>query len=146
MVDQSINVLWSRLLHVRSGSQAMAVSSGSLVVAERHSRLVRLDSASRALQWEQRVEDCWGTTVIAGDRCLYLSQAGVLHCFDLDIGQRLWSTPGLRGRHYVSVSGSVILLGGWRGHHPLMRVGLADGKRLPSDFTALAGAGLSFPS
>ncbi|MET8088388.1 PQQ-binding-like beta-propeller repeat protein [Micromonospora sp. NPDC005237] len=120
-------MLWSRPLHLRSGSQAMAVASGSLVVAERHSRLVRLDPRSGAELWEQRVEDCWGTAVIAGERCLYLSQAGVLHCFDLGNGQRLWSTPGMSLRHYVSVSGSVVLLGGWRGYHP----GRSQGRGMP---------------
>ncbi|MER6754952.1 PQQ-binding-like beta-propeller repeat protein [Micromonospora echinofusca] len=146
MVDQSVSVLWSRPLHLKSGSQAMAVASGCLVVAERHSRLVRLDPRSGAQLWEQGVEDCWGTTVIAGERCLYLSQAGVLHCFDPDNGQRLWSTPGMSLRHYVSVSGSVVWLGGWRGYHPLMRVALADGRYLPSDGAAFAGAGpLAWP-
>ncbi|MEU3454951.1 PQQ-binding-like beta-propeller repeat protein [Micromonospora sp. NPDC006766] len=111
MVDQSVAVLWSRPLHLRSDPQAMAVAPGSLVVAERHSRLVRLDPRSGAQLWEQRVEDCWGTTVIAGEHCLYLSQAGVLHCFDLDNGQRLWSTPGLGLRRYLSVCGAVVLLG-----------------------------------
>ncbi|MET7970866.1 PQQ-binding-like beta-propeller repeat protein [Micromonospora sp. NPDC005305] len=146
MVDQSVSVLWSRPLHLRSGSQAMAAASGSLVVAERHSRLVRLDPRSGAELWEQRVEDCWGTAVIAGERCLYLSQAGVLHCFDLGNGQRLWSTPGMNLRYYVSVSGSVVLLGGWRGYHPLIRLALANGKCLPSDGAAFAGAGpLAWP-
>ncbi|MEU4569912.1 PQQ-binding-like beta-propeller repeat protein [Micromonospora sp. NPDC023956] len=141
MVDQSVSVLWSRPLHLRSGLQAMAVAAGSLVVAERHSRLVRLDPHSGARLWEQRVEDCWGTAVIAGERCLYLSQAGVLHCFDLGSGLRLWSTPGLTRRYHVSVCGAVVLSGGWRGYHPLTRVALADGRCLPFDDGAVAGVG-----
>ncbi|MFE9204594.1 PQQ-binding-like beta-propeller repeat protein [Micromonospora sp. NPDC007230] len=146
VVGRSVRVLWSRPLHLRSGSLAMATAPGSVVVAQRHSRLVRLDPRSGLQRWEQRVEDCWGTTVIAGERCLYLSQAGVLHCFDLANGQRLWSTPGMRLRHHVSVSGSDVLLGGWRGYHPLMRVALADGKCLPFDGAAFAGAGpLAWP-
>ncbi|GLY24186.1 PQQ-binding-like beta-propeller repeat protein [Micromonospora sp. NBRC 101691] len=146
MVGQSVRVLWSRPLHLRSGPQALAVAAGSLVVAERHSRLVRLDPRTGARLWEQRVEDCQGTAVIAGQRCLYLSQAGVLRCFDLDNGQRLWSTPGLGLRYYVSVCGAVALLGGWRGYHPLTRVALADGRGLPFDDGAAAGAGpLAWP-
>ncbi|MEU8265182.1 PQQ-binding-like beta-propeller repeat protein [Micromonospora sp. NPDC048999] len=145
-MGQSVSVLWSRPLHLSSGLQAMAVASGSLVVAERHSRLVRLDPRSGVQLWEQCVEDCWGTAVIAGECCLYLSQAGVLHCFDLDDGQRLWSTPGMSLRHYISVSGSAVLLGGWRGYHPLIRVALADGRCLPFDGAAVAGAGpLAWP-
>jgi hypothetical protein len=139
VVNQPVEVVWSRPLHV--SSLAVAVSSGSVVVAERHSRLVRLDAGSGEQHWDQRVEDCWGATVIAGDRCLYLSQAGVMHCFDLDTGRRLWLTPDLRLRHHVSVSGAVIFLGGWRGYHPLARVSLADGEPLPFDGKALIDAG-----
>ncbi|WP_088999044.1 outer membrane protein assembly factor BamB family protein [Micromonospora echinofusca] len=115
----------------------MAVASGSLVVAERHSRLVRLDPRSGEQLWEQRVEDCWGTAVIASECCLYLSQSGVLHCFDLGNGLRLWSTPGMSLRYYVSVCGSVVWLGGWRGYHSLMRVALTDGRCLPFDGAAV---------
>ncbi|SCL44702.1 PQQ-like domain-containing protein [Micromonospora citrea] len=146
VVDQSVSVSWSRPLHLRSGPQAMAVASGALVVAERHSRLVRLDPRTGTQLWEQRVEDCWGTAVVAGERCLYLSQAGVLHCFDLGDGLRLWSTPGTGLRHYVSVCGTDVLLGGWRGYRPLTRVALADGRPLPFDGAAVAGAGpLAWP-
>ncbi|MFG1842843.1 PQQ-binding-like beta-propeller repeat protein [Micromonospora sp. NPDC049175] len=133
-MDQPLKVLWSRLLHLRSSAVALAAASGALVVAERHSRLVRLDPQTGAPLWEQGVEDCWGTTVIAGERCLYLSQAGVLHCFDLHSGQRTWSTPMLRLRHHISVSGSVAFLGGWRGYRPLIRVDLANGELLPGQF------------
>ncbi|WP_433262155.1 PQQ-binding-like beta-propeller repeat protein [Micromonospora vinacea] len=133
-MDQRLKVLWSRLLHLRSSAAALAAASGALVVAERHSRLVRLDPQTGASLWEQNVEDCWGTTVVAGNRCLYLSQAGVLHCFDVHSGQRMWSTPKLRLRHYVSVSGSVVFLGGWRGYRPLIRVDLANGELFPGQF------------
>ncbi|MFI6263376.1 PQQ-binding-like beta-propeller repeat protein [Micromonospora sp. NPDC051006] len=146
MVDQSVKLLWSRSLHLRSSSETMAAASDALVVAERHSRLTRLDPVSGESLWEQRVEDCWGTTVVAGEKCLYLSQAGVLHCFDLHNGEQMWSTPGPRLLHYVSVSGSVILLGGWRGYHPLKRVSLADGEPLPPVSTALPhGSQLAWP-
>ncbi|MEU8213197.1 PQQ-binding-like beta-propeller repeat protein [Micromonospora sp. NPDC049044] len=141
-----MKVLWSRLLHLRSSPGALAVASGALVVAERHSRLVRLDPQTGAPLWAQNVEDCWGTTVVAGDRCLYLSQAGVLHCFDLHSGQRTWSAPRLRLRHYVSVSGSVAFLGGWRGYRPLMRVDLANGELLPGPFPGPASdSSLAWP-
>jgi outer membrane protein assembly factor BamB len=119
----------------------MAVSSGTVVVAERHSRLVGLESATGEPRWEQHVEDCWGTVVIAGDRCLYLSQAGVLHCFDLGTGWRWWSRPGLELRHHVSVSDDVIFLGGWRGYHPLIRVSVLEGRPLPFDGAASIGPG-----
>ncbi|NMO52897.1 PQQ-binding-like beta-propeller repeat protein [Actinoplanes sp. TBRC 11911] len=132
-------VLWSRSLHMRS--DAVAVAPGSVVVAERHSRLVRLDAASGQPRWEVRVEDCWGTLEVAGDRCLYLSQAGVLHCVGLDSGRLLWATPGLRLRNHVAVSGSVVFTGGWRGYHPLTRVSLDDGVPLSWDSTMFAAAG-----
>ncbi|MDG4809329.1 PQQ-binding-like beta-propeller repeat protein [Micromonospora sp. WMMD1120] len=145
-MDQRLTVLWSRLLHLRSSAVALAVASGGLVVAERHSRLVRLVPRSGAPLWEQNVEDCWGTTVLAGDRCLYLSQAGVLHCFDAHSGQRTWSTPKLRLRHYVSVSGSFAFLGGWRGYRPLIRVDLANGEPLVDQFLGpLSGSSLAWP-
>jgi hypothetical protein len=140
-----MEILWSRPLHLRSSPTAVAVTSDALIVAERHSRLVRLDPSSGALLWEQRVEDCWGTTVVAGQRCLYLSQTGVLHCFDLYSGRRMWSTPDLGFRHYVSLSGAFILLGGWRGYHPLMRVDLADGMPDPYDSPYAAGDSLAWP-
>jgi outer membrane protein assembly factor BamB len=146
LVDQTLKVLWSRLLHLRSSAVALAAASGALVVAERHSRLVRLDPRTGAPLWEQDVEDCWGTTVVAGDRCLYLSQAGVLHCFDMHSGQRTWSTPKLRLRHYITVSGSVAFLGGWRGYRPLIRVDLANGELLPGPFPGPApGSSLAWP-
>ncbi len=116
----------------------MATASGALVVAERHSRLVRLDPRTGEQVWEQRVEDCFGTTVVTEDRCLYLSQAGVLHCFDIHNGQRMWSRPDLFLHHYVSVSGSVVLLGGWRGYRPLTRVDLTSGERLAGTFPWLS--------
>ncbi|MGC5023036.1 PQQ-binding-like beta-propeller repeat protein [Micromonospora sp. DT47] len=145
-MDQPLKVLWSRPLHLRSSETTLAAASGALVVAERHSRLVRLDPQSGAPIWEQGVEECWGTTVVAGERCLYLSQAGVLHCFDLHSGQRTWSTPDLGLHRYVSVSGSVVLLGGWRGYRPLIRVDLANGEHLPGQFPGLApGSSLAWP-
>jgi hypothetical protein len=49
VADESVEMLWSRRLHLRSS--AMAVTAGSIVVAERHSRLVRLDSVSGPLAW-----------------------------------------------------------------------------------------------
>ncbi|MER5457516.1 PQQ-binding-like beta-propeller repeat protein [Micromonospora sp. NPDC002389] len=145
-MDQALEVLWSRLLHVRSSPVALAVGSGVLVVAERHSRLVGLDRQTGVPLWEQEVEDCWGTTVVAGDRCLYLSQAGVLHCFDAHSGQRAWSTPKLRLRRYISVSGAVAFLGGWRGYSPLTRVDLVTGEPLPGRFPGPApGSSLAWP-
>ncbi|WP_433132719.1 PQQ-binding-like beta-propeller repeat protein [Micromonospora sp. CA-240977] len=124
----------------------MAAAFGALVVAERHSRLVRLDPESGTPLWEQGVEDCWGTTVVAGERCLYLSQAGVLHCFDMHDGQRKWSTPNLGLHHYVSVSGSVVILGGWRGYRSPIRVDLADGRPFPGRLAGLApGSPLAWP-
>ncbi|MGW0434509.1 outer membrane protein assembly factor BamB family protein [Micromonospora sp. NPDC003197] len=145
-MDQPLTVLWSRLLHLRSSAAALAAASGVLVVAERHSRLVGLDPQTGAPLWEQNVEDCWGTTVVAGDRCLYLSQAGVLHCFDTHSGQRTWSTPELPLRHYISVSGSVAFLGGWRGYRPLTRVDLANGELLPGQFPGPApGNNVAWP-
>ncbi|WP_432994232.1 PQQ-binding-like beta-propeller repeat protein [Dactylosporangium sp. CA-233914] len=140
-----MEVLWSRPLRLRSSPTAVAATSDALVVAERHSRLVRLDPSSGALLWDQRVEDCWGTTVVAEERCLYLSQMGVLHCFDLHSGRRMWSTPGLRFHRYASLSGAVILLGGWRGYHPLMRVDLADGMPAPYDSPYAPGDSLAWP-
>ncbi|WP_285559838.1 PQQ-binding-like beta-propeller repeat protein [Actinoplanes regularis] len=139
MGGELVDVLWARRLHLRS--YAMAVGFGSVVVAERNSRLVRLDAVSGEPYWDRRVEDCWGTPVIAGGRCLYLSQAGVLHCFDLATGQPLWSRPGLNLRGHLTVSGSAVFVGGWRGYHPLTRVALADGSRLPIEEAATAEAG-----
>lgn len=95
--------------------------------------------------WEQNVEDCWGVTVIAEERCLYLSQRGVLHCFDLQNGRRLWSTPDLEFRHHLSVSGGFIVLGGWRGYRPLIRVDLADGRPDPFDSPYAPGESLAWP-
>ncbi|WP_285621558.1 PQQ-binding-like beta-propeller repeat protein [Kineosporia sp. NBRC 101677] len=138
------DVLWSRCLH--QSSRAMAVSEGSVVVAERNSRLVGLDPLSGEPRWDERVEDCWGTAVVAGDRGLYLSQAGVLHCFDLATGQRLWATPGLSWCYHVTVSADVVFVGGWRGYRPLMRLSLVNGDRLPLDETPLVDLGpLAWP-
>ncbi|MFF5227744.1 hypothetical protein [Dactylosporangium sp. NPDC000521] len=80
-MDQPVEIVWSRSLCMRSSARTVAASN-VLVVAERYSRLVGLDPATEALMWEQRVEDCWGTTTVAQGRCLYLSQRGVLHCFE----------------------------------------------------------------
>jgi hypothetical protein len=139
VVHRSVEMVWSRSLH--SNSYAMTVAAGSVVVAERHSRLVLLQASSGEKQWDQPVEDCWGTATIAGDRALYLSQAGSLHCFDLHTGRPLWVKPDLMLRHHVSVSGADIFLGGWRGYHPLVRLSLADGAPLPFDDSALDGMG-----
>lgn len=122
-------------------ASAMAASSGSLVVAERHTRLVALDPNSGDKRWDRRVEGCWGNLVLAGNRCLYLDQSGVLHCFDLGIGQPSWTRSGLRLRRHLSVVGDVVFVGGWRDYHPLSRLSLTDGTPLPFDGSALAGAG-----
>jgi outer membrane protein assembly factor BamB len=95
--------------------------------------------------WEQRVEDCWGTTAVSQGRCLYLSQRGVLHCFELQSGRPMWSTPGLQFHRYVSVSGSVVVLGGWRGYHPVTRVDLASGTPHPFDAPYAPGESLAWP-
>src|SRR3954466_13705715 len=105
---------------MRSSATTVAASD-VVVVAERHSRLVRLDPRTGAMMWEQRVEDCWGTTAVAPGRCLYLSQRGVLDCFDLQSGRWMWSQAGLRFHRYLSVSETVVVLGGWRGYHPVTR-------------------------
>ncbi|WP_326549617.1 outer membrane protein assembly factor BamB family protein [Micromonospora sp. NBC_01813] len=145
-VDQPLTVLWSRLLHLDSGPETLAAASDAVIVAERHSRLVRLDLQSGELLWEQRVEDCWGTAVIAGQRCLYLSQAGVLHCLDVDNGRRLWSTTGLGLHRYVSICRSTVLLGGWRGYRRLVWVDLASGDLLPLQLPGLTpGSSLAWP-
>ncbi|MCW2140074.1 Outer membrane protein assembly factor BamB, contains PQQ-like beta-propeller repeat [Actinoplanes cyaneus] len=102
-----------------------------MVVAERHRRLVALRAHDGGQRWDRQVEDCWGTLVLAGDRCLYLSQSGVLHCFALGSGEPLWARPGLPLRRHVSVCGDVIFVGGWRGYHPLVRFSLSDGEPLP---------------
>ncbi|MEV0130361.1 PQQ-binding-like beta-propeller repeat protein [Dactylosporangium sp. NPDC050688] len=117
-MDQPLEIVWSRSLCIRSSATTVAASD-VLIVAERHSRLVRLDPGTGTLMWEQRVEDCWGTTAVAQGRCLYLSQRGVLHCFDLQSGRPMWSTPNLEIHRYLSISGSVVVLGGWRGYHPV---------------------------
>ncbi|MET8368324.1 PQQ-binding-like beta-propeller repeat protein [Micromonospora profundi] len=145
-MDHALQVLWSRLLHLRSNESTLAGSPGALVVAERHSRLVRLDPETGASLWDQAVEDCWGTTAVAGECCLYLSQAGVLHCFDMHTGQRRWSTPDLSLRHHVSVAGSVVLLGGWRGYRGLTRLDLTNGQPLPGRIPGLTpGSSLAWP-
>lgn len=120
-------------------------ASDVLIVAERHSRLVRLDPGTGTLMWEQRVEDCWGTTAVAQGRCLYLSQRGVLHCFDLQSGRPMWSTPNLELHRYLSISGSVVVLGGWRGYHPVTRVDLASGALDPFDAPYAPGESLAWP-
>lgn len=130
-----MEVLWSRPLHMSAAVGTVAAAGDALVVAERWSRLVRLDPSSGAVRWEQRIEDCWGVTVIAGDRCLHLTQAGVLRCLDLDTGRPLWTARDLSFGHYVSVSGSVVVTGGWRGYRPLTRLALADGAPLPGGFS-----------
>ncbi|MDG4838516.1 PQQ-binding-like beta-propeller repeat protein [Micromonospora sp. WMMD967] len=141
-----MTVRWSRLLHLRASESTSAAAPGALVVAERHSRLVRLNPGTGTPLWEQGVEDCWGTSVIAGERCLYLSQAGVLNCFDMHSGQRSWSTPNLSLHRYLSVSGSIAFLGGWRGYRPLIRVDLDNGEPLPGQFPKLAaGSSLAWP-
>ncbi|MEH1028420.1 PQQ-binding-like beta-propeller repeat protein [Micromonospora profundi] len=145
-MDHALQVLWSRLLHLRSNESTLAAAPGALVVAERHSRLVRLDPETGASLWDQAVEDCWGTTVVTGERCLYLSQAGVLHCFDMHTGQRRWSTPDLSLHHHVSVAGSVVLLGGWRGYRGLTRLDLTNGQPLPGRIPGLTpGSSLAWP-
>ncbi|MEU8424763.1 PQQ-binding-like beta-propeller repeat protein [Micromonospora sp. NPDC048835] len=145
-MDHSLKVLWSRLLHLRSNESTLATALGVLVVAERHSRLVRLDPETGVPLWERGVEDCWGTTVCAGERCLYLSQAGVVHCFDIHNGQRMWSTPNLGLHRYISVTGSIVFLGGWRGYRQLLRLDLTNGQPLPGQFPAPApGSSLAWP-
>jgi hypothetical protein len=128
---------------MRSSATTVA-AAGALVVAERHSRLVRLEPRTGALLWEQRIEDCWGTTVVAQERCLYLSQQGVLHCFDLLDGRRMWSHPGLRLHRYLTVSGSVVVLGGWRGYHPVTRIDLVTGAASPFASPYAAGEPLAW--
>ncbi|QDY09463.1 hypothetical protein FJK98_21855 [Micromonospora sp. HM134] len=132
-MDQPLEMVWSRSLCLRSSATTVAASN-VLIVAERHSRLVRLDPQTGELMWEQRVEDCWGVTAVAQGRCLYLSQRGVLHCFELQSGRPMWSTAGLEFHRYLSVSGSVVVLGGWRGYHPVTRVDLVSGT--PDPFNA----------
>ncbi|MFC4070444.1 outer membrane protein assembly factor BamB family protein [Actinoplanes subglobosus] len=136
-------IVWSRRLHLRSS--AAAAADGSLVVAERHSRLVRLDAGDGEVRWEQRVEDCWGTVVIAGAHCLYLSQSGVLHCLAMDDGRPLWSVRGPAFRRHVAVSGGTVFAGGWRGYHPLVGFALADGRRVPGETTGDLAPPLPLP-
>jgi hypothetical protein len=106
MADGPFEPLWSRRLHLRSS--AVVVAPGS----------VRLDAITGEPQWEQRVEDCWGTPVVSGDHCLCLSRRGVLHCLDTVTGRPLWSRLGLEFRRYVTVLGSALFTGGvqvlWR--------------------------------
>ncbi|KUL25423.1 hypothetical protein ADL15_40895 [Actinoplanes awajinensis subsp. mycoplanecinus] len=130
---------------MRSSATTVAATD-ALVVAERYSRLVRLEPMTGALIWEQRVEDCWGTTAIAQGRCLYLSQQGVLHCFELLSGRLMWSHPGLEFRRYLTISGSVIVLGGWRGYHPVTRIDLATGTSVPFDSPYAPGESLAWPA
>jgi outer membrane protein assembly factor BamB len=144
-VDQAVEIVWSRSLGMRS-SETTVAASDVVVVAERQSRLVRLEPRTGALMWEQRVEDCWGTTAVAPGRCLYLSQRGVLHCFELDSGRRLWSHPGLPFHRYLSVSGSVIVLGGWRGYHPLTRIDLTTGTINPFSSPYASGEAQAWPT
>jgi hypothetical protein len=139
-----VEILWSRPLCMRSSATTVAASDG-LVVAERHSRLVRLEPRTGALMWEQRVEDCWGTSVIAQRRCLYLNQQGVLHCLELQSGRRMWSIPSLQLHRYLTVSGSVVVVGGWRGYHPVTRIDLATGASIPFDSPYAAGESLAWP-
>ncbi|MEU4689272.1 PQQ-binding-like beta-propeller repeat protein [Actinoplanes sp. NPDC023714] len=124
-----VSPVWSRPLHLRS--EVLAAAGGMVVVAERHTRLAGLDAETGEQRWEQRVEDCWGSVALAADRCLYLSQAGVLHCFTLG-GRRLWAVPGLERCHHLVVSGDVVFAGGWRGYRPLTRIALDDGSVLPA--------------
>ncbi|GAA2589903.1 hypothetical protein GCM10010435_80700 [Winogradskya consettensis] len=132
-------LLWTRPLHMRA--QAMTAAPGSLLVTERWTRLARLDPATGKQLWSSRVEDCWGTTVTTADRCLYLSQAGVLHCFDLRTGQPLWSRPDLQFGHHVTVSNTDVFIGGWRGYRPMTRLSLTDGTALPFTCTPLTDGG-----
>ncbi|XVU29454.1 PQQ-binding-like beta-propeller repeat protein [Actinoplanes sp. CA-054009] len=125
----SVDPLWSRSLHKRSG--VLAASAGVVVTAERHSRLVCLDARNGEMRWEHRVEGSWGTAVIAGERCFHLSQGGTLDCLHLETGGRLWSVSGLGFSRYVTVCGDSVVVGGWRGYEPLTRLSLADGSRLP---------------
>jgi outer membrane protein assembly factor BamB len=139
-----LEIAWSRSLRMRSSTSTVAASD-VLIVAERHSRLVRLDPGTGALMWEQRVEDCWGTSAVVRERCLYLTQRGVLHCFELQSGRPIWSLPGLRFHRYLVVSGSVVVLGGWRGYHCVTRVDLASGTPHPFDAPYAPGESLAWP-
>ena len=123
-------VLWSRSLHMAAAATTLAAAGDVLVVAERWSRLAGLDPAGGAVRWERRIEDCWGVTVVAGDRVLHLTQAGVLRCLELATGRPLWMVEDLSFGHYVSVAGPVVVTGGWRGYRPLTRLALADGAPL----------------
>lgn len=115
-------------MHLRPQVIAARRSDEVLVVAERSTRLVRVEPRSGDTRWAARVEDPWGTLALGPDVCLYLSQRGVLRCLSLADGSLRWTVDvGVR-RSNLAVVGDVVCLGGWRGYRPMEGRDLADGR------------------
>ncbi|MFG2075148.1 outer membrane protein assembly factor BamB family protein [Nonomuraea maritima] len=81
---------WERPLHQRPSAGAPAIGEDCVVVHERHTRLVCLDRRYGTPRWDVPVGTWPRAVVIAGDRCLCLSQEGVLSCIDLATGAVVW--------------------------------------------------------
>ncbi|MET7423732.1 PQQ-binding-like beta-propeller repeat protein [Dactylosporangium sp. NPDC005555] len=131
-----MEALWSRPLHARPGTHAVAAEGGVLVVAERHSRLARLDPRSGEMLWEHRIESRWGSAAVGGGHCLYVSQTGVLDCLDAHDGRPRWQLRMPAHQHHLTVGGDLAFVGGWRGYRPMTRIRLSDGTPVPGVVTS----------
>ncbi|GAB2919952.1 hypothetical protein GCM10027280_03790 [Micromonospora polyrhachis] len=130
---------WERQLHQRGVAADVAVAQGRIVVHERRSRLVCLDSRDGTVHWDAPVGDWPRGFVIAGDRCLVLTSGShQLICLDLVTGTTLWrvSLPVYTG--HVTATADTVLVGGWRDYTPLVAFDLYDGRPLWRTSTSVA--------
>ncbi|MFI9786307.1 PQQ-binding-like beta-propeller repeat protein [Kitasatospora sp. NPDC051984] len=121
-----VTKLWDRVLHQRGAYSKPAIANGSVLVHERHTRLVCLDLADGALKWDVPVGDWPDRPVVVGPRVLVLSQG--LRCLSLATGEVLWRDEVERYTRYLAVANDVVLTGGWRGYSPLQAFDLTDGR------------------
>ncbi|ASR37524.1 hypothetical protein BAY61_23795 [Prauserella marina] len=111
-------IRWERQLHQAGTDTGIAVTTGGYVVLhERRTRLVCLDSATGSHRWDVPVGTWPRALAVAGEHCYALPQnTSRLLCFDLETGHRVWSTELDSTTGHLVVSGDAVLVGGWRGY------------------------------
>ncbi|MFI7121440.1 PQQ-binding-like beta-propeller repeat protein [Amycolatopsis sp. NPDC049868] len=122
------DVRWERPLHQAGSPSAMAVTARHLVVHERNTRLVGLESADGSVRWDVPIGTWPRAVVVEEPYCLVIPQNDSrLRCLDVETGEDVWQVELGAFAGHVSVNEDVVLVGGWRGYTPLSAVDLHTG-------------------
>lgn len=122
---------WRRDLHQRPTTLITRARDHLLVVAERRTRMVRLDPMTGAVLWETRLGDPWGRISLGEDSLAYRDQQAELTIFRTADGQAVWSRKVSRNSiDHLTVCSTAIVTGGWRGYEPVRGLSTSDGSTL----------------